>query len=176
MRVIRKTSAAAALLLTLAVAPALAGCTVAVVDPSEGAPSAERTPAGTTDGPDRSDAGLESPPASAPAETVSGDSQAQREALLAAVDTTMSCPDGPLTADGDIIRVEGHCERLVIDIDAGAVIADDVDDLTLRGSGTTVFVGNVLTLTVTGSASSVFWSGSTPDVSDSGAANTLKKG
>ncbi|MFT4258009.1 DUF3060 domain-containing protein [Microbacterium sp.] len=175
MRVIRNRSVAA-LLLALAVAPALAGCTVAVVDPSAGAPSAQRTPAGTADGAEGSDAGLESPPAYAPAEAGDDDTQAQREALLAAVDTTMLCPDGPLTADGDIVRVEGHCEQLVIEIDAGVVIADDVDALTLAGSGTTVFVENVLELTVTGDASSVFWSGSTPDVSDSGAANVLKRG
>jgi len=176
MRVTRKAPAAAALLLTLAMAPALSACTVAIVDPSDGAPRADRTESTATGTQERTDAGASSPPASAPASGTGEDAQTQRERLLAAADTTMSCPDGPLTADGDIVRVEGHCVELVIEIDAGAVIADDVDDLTLRGSGTTVFVGNVQTLTVTGSASTVFWSGSTPAVSDTGAANILKRG
>ena len=63
--------------------------------------------------------------------------------LIAAATTTMTCPPGPLDEDGAIIRVEGPCAELVIDIDAGVVIVDDVDELLLRGSGTVVYAGTI---------------------------------
>lgn len=170
----RLTPAAGVLLLMLVLAPALSGCSVSVIDPSSEGAQTEQAPPSSTSGDDGSDADEDAAPASTPPSGQS--SESQREALLAAASTTMSCPDGPLTSDGDIVRIEGPCADLVIEIDAGAVIADDVDTLTLSGSGTTVFVENVKTLRVTGSASSVFWTGSTPDVTDDGAANILKRG
>lgn len=167
----RLTPATTGLLLMLALAPAISGCSISILDPSsEEAPRTEPTPSASTIAREGSD------PASAPSSGPLSDTQAQRDALLAAASTTMSCPDGPLTSDGDIVRIEGPCADLVIEIDAGAVIADDVDALTLSGSGTTVFVENVKTIRVTGSASSVYWTGSTPDVTDDGTANTLKRG
>lgn len=172
----RLTPAAGVLLLMLVLAPALSGCSVSVIAPSsEGAPT-KQTPSSSTSGDEGSDADEDEDAAPASSPPSGQSSESQREALLAAASTTMSCPDGPLTSDGDIVRIEGPCADLVIEIDAGAVIADDVDTLTLSGSGTTVFVENVKTLRVTGSASSVFWTGSTPDVTDDGAANILKQG
>lgn len=178
MHATRNAPAAVALLLVLAAMPVLGGCSLRVIDPAD---DAGRSPAATTS-PDGGDvapvdpvvpSGEETPPASS---ALSTQGQAQRDALLAAADTTMTCPEGPLTADGDIVRVEGSCARLVVDLDVGAVIADDVENLTVNGSGTTVFVENVKTITVTGSTSDIFWTGSTPEVTDTGAANTVKHG
>lgn len=161
-------------LLSLAVlAAGLTGCTVGIVDPSEPSQKAP-TQEQTSQAPDAEE---EAPEAETPATSgLSADGQEERDRLIAAATTTMPCPDGPLTADGAIVRVEGACPELVIEIDAGVVIADDVDEFTLEGSGTIVYAENLGVVTVTGSASSIFWSGATPTVHDSGSSNTLRKG
>lgn len=168
MRFRRFASAAVSVLLSAGIAASLTACTISIVDPSAGTPPpSERTeeaPAPTDDD------------GAAPARGFSAEAQTRRDTLAAKASTTMPCPDGPLTADGTVIRVEGSCAELVIEIDAGAVIADDVESLTLNGSGTVVYVDSVSRLTVTGSASSVFWAGDTPSVSDTGSANELRKG
>ncbi|MFJ2553764.1 hypothetical protein [Microbacterium sp. NPDC087591] len=158
----------------------LTGCTVSIVDPaaegdratapqeSGSTPQTESTPR-TTPREDQTDDAAEASELSAP-------NAAERERLTAAATITMTCPRGPLDQDGSIIRVEGACADLVIDIDAGAVIADDVDRLQLRGSGTVVFAGTIGTATVSGSANQVIWSGPTPVLEDSGSANSLGRG
>lgn len=168
MRSARSLSLALA---TGALLTALSGCSIAVVDPGEadsGAPVVTDDTSTASDG---------TPSESEIAATgLSAEGQAIRDAKVAAATTTMPCPSEPLDQDGTIVRVEGDCAELVIEIDAGVVIADDVDQLTLKGSGTTVFVNSVKSITVTGSASDVYWAGDTPSVTDSGAANTIRKG
>jgi hypothetical protein len=158
----------------------LTGCTVSIVDPgaedhratvpqdADPAPQSESTPPAT---PPEDQADDEAPPSG-----LSAPNAAERERLTAAATITMTCPRGPLDQDGAIIRIEGSCADLVIDIDAGAVIADDVDQLQLRGSGTVVFAGTIGTATVSGSANQVIWSGPTPVLEDSGSANSLGRG
>lgn len=157
----------------------LTGCTVRIIDPSADevrspapqeagpAPQDETTPRATSS----PDEGTEAaPPApSAP-------NAAERERLIAAATITMTCPSGPLDHDGAVVRVEGSCASLVIDIDAGVVIADEVDELLLRGSGTVVYAGTIGTATVSGSANEVYWTGPTPTLEDDGSANSLGRG
>ena len=165
------TGVIAALLLT--------GCTVRIIDPSADevrspapqeagpAPQDETTPRATSS----PDEGTEAAP---PA--LSAPNAAERERLIAAATITMTCPSGPLDHDGAVVRVEGSCASLVIDIDAGVVIADDVDELLLRGSGTVVYAGTIGTATVSGSANEVYWTGPTPTLQDDGSANSLGRG
>ncbi|KQQ62758.1 hypothetical protein ASF63_18595 [Microbacterium sp. Leaf320] len=167
-------TATSALVAALVLAPTMSGCSVSIVDPTESS-----TPASTT--PERSEPSAQpgsAPPSSEPTSdsTLSAEGQVERARLIDAATTTMPCPSGPLTEDGAIIRVEGPCDQLIIEMDAGVVIADDVGALTLSGSGTVVYVGEVAAITVTGSASSIFWDGATPTVQDAGSANTLRRG
>lgn len=177
MRLTTHARIAAALVLATTAATMLSACSLSIVDPSA-TQGEQDTPATETDG---------TPPSTVPetpspqagddaAAGFSADAQQRRDILIAAATTTMPCPDGPLTNDGAVIRVEGPCPELVIEIDAGAVVADEVDSLILAGSGTTVYVDRVTTLRVTGSASSVFWAGETPALTDRGAANVLRRG
>lgn len=158
----------------------LTGCTVRIIDPSAEearspapqeagpAPQDETTPRATSS-PDEGDVDAAPPALSAP-------NAAERERLIAAATITMTCPSGPLDHDGAVVRVEGSCASLVIDIDAGVVIADDVDELLLRGSGTVVYAGTIGTATVSGSANEVYWTGPTPTLQDDGSANSLGRG
>lgn len=179
----RTTLTAAAALL---IAGALSGCSATIVD-GDASPSApaETPPAQTAPEPSSapSDAGSPSTesstsPGEDDAETsqLSAENAEERERLTASATTTMPCPSGTLDQDGAIIRVEGPCADLVIAIDAGVVIADDVENLSLSGSGTIVYAETIGSLTVTGSASVVHWTGRTPTVDDRGSANTLTRG
>lgn len=154
----------------------LSGCSAAIVD-GAASPSG---PASEVDEP------VAAPSPTAPAQSDSPDDGAasglspenaeERARFAAGATTTMPCPSGALDQDGAIIRVEGSCTDLVIEIDAGVVIADDVENLTLAGSGTVVYAETIGALTVTGSASVVHWTGATPTVDDRGSANTLTRG
>lgn len=147
----------------------LAGCTVSIIDPS-----APEPPENTTDAPSSA---AEAPPSTTePSAGFSSVNAAERDAYLAAADTTMTCPDARLDQTAAIVRIEGACAHLIIDIDAGVVIADDVEEITLNGDGTVVYVNDVSKLLVTGSANSVLWTGEAPDVKDIGTANSLGRG
>lgn len=181
----RGNSGARALRVALAgliLAVGLSGCALRVVDgeaaPTNAPAATEESSRSTPPAPD-----AEAPDAEAPdaektpaASGLSAENQRLRESMAASATTTMPCPRGPLTADATVIRVEGACADLVIEVDAGVVIADDVERLTLSGSGTTVYVQNVAAVTVTGSGSTVLWAGETPQLSDTGSSNTVRRG
>lgn len=166
-----------AALVTLVLAGALTGCTATIVD---------RGKEGTGDTDSPSSAATSAPPSEPDSATpdesskaggeLSATNAADRERLVAEATTTMPCPSDAMNQDGAVIRVEGACTDLVIDIDAGVVIADDVTNLTLSGSGTVIYAETIGSLTVTGSASVVYWTGETPTVNDRGTANTLVHG
>lgn len=171
MRVTASTVVAASVLLASLL---LTACSVRLVDPANTDSGSNRTEANSTPAPDRTStesASPESPPAEAPA----GDA-ARRQELLDAATTTMPCPDVPLQQDGAVIRVEGACDELRIDSDAAAVIVDDVAILTLTGDGTVVYANDIGEIRVSGSANAIHWLGETPQVTDSGSANTLRRG
>lgn len=189
----RRTTATSAPLTALLFVVVLSGCSVAIVDPTQpspasataSSPSEAGSPSDDAPSPDTSpdtSPGTSPGPEQSPGSRPSADSglsaagQAERARLSDAATTTMPCPTDPLTSDGAVIRVEGPCADLVIELDAGVVIADDVGTVTLSGSGTVVYVREVDAITVTGSASSIFWEDVTPTVDDRGSANTLKKG
>ena len=103
----------------------LTGCTVRIIDPSAdevrspapqeaGPPPQDETTPRATSSPDE---GTEAAP---PA--LSAPNAAERERLIAAATITMTCPSGPLDHDGAVVRVEGSCASLVIDIDAGVTL------------------------------------------------------
>ena len=180
MRIARTTVAVAlgAALLGLA----LSGCSVALEEPQPAGskPSTQET-APVADEPDEEaaepDEADEIPEDTSADTALSAENATERERLIGLATTTMPCPEGaPLAQHGAIIRVEGHCATLTIDLDAGVVIADDVDELVLNGDGTVVFAGKVSTLTVTGDVNSLYWTGDTPRLDDTGTANTLLRG
>jgi len=182
MRALRSVVATVALAALVVLS---SGCTVSIVDPSDRSSDAASTPERSDSAPDPTGAPLTPtssprPPArpsatpTSPALSIEG--AAERARLGDAATTTTACPQGPLTEDGAIIRIEGPCPELVIEIDAGAVIADEVDALTLSGSGTIVYVTGVGTVTITGSANAVHWQGDAPAVVDRGAANVVQRG
>ncbi|WP_435746416.1 hypothetical protein [Microbacterium sp. PMB16] len=180
MRASRSIAAAITVLVT---ATLVTGCTLRIVNP--GADGSD-TPAGSQ----RSETpAAEMPEEGAPeAETPKPDEDptppagldaehaAHRERLLASATTTMPCPSGPLQQDGAIIRVEGACDEIRIDLDAGAVIVDDVSSLLLSGSGTVVYADTVGEVRVSGTANEIYWVGETPGVTDTGTANVLRRG
>ncbi|KAA0959553.1 DUF3060 domain-containing protein [Microbacterium sp. ANT_H45B] len=185
----RRTTATSAPLTALLLVVVLSGCSVDIVDPTQpsassataSSPSEAGSPSDDAPSPDSSPDPSPDPEPSAGSRRsadagLSAAGQAERARLSDAATTTMPCPTDPLTSDGAVIRVEGPCADLVIEIDAGVVIADDVGAVMLSGSGTVVYVREVDAITVTGSASSIFWEGATPTVDDRGSANTLKKG
>lgn len=175
MRSARRPTAAIIALLSVVL---LSGCTVSIIDPAERdrpseTPSTAQTPADTSHQETDEDPG--------PAETRSSsgyspEHAAERARLLEGATATMTCPSGALDQDGAIIRVEGSCGELVIEMDAGVVIADDVEQLTLSGDGTVVYAETIGTVTVSGSADQVLWTGPTPIVQDTGTANALGRG
>lgn len=155
----------------------LGGCSATIIDRADDASGS--TPVPTRSAPIEPS---ETPPpaadddAAVDASGLSPENAADRERMLSMATTTMTCPAGALSEDGAIVRVEGECGDVVIEIDAGVVIVDDVQNLTLSGSGTVVYAGTVENLMVTGSASTVFWTGDTPTIDDRGSANTLRRG
>ena len=170
-----------AALATLVLLGALTGCTATIVDRGKDEADSASSPSTTTSGPSAPAPPVE--PETAEPDTsataggeLSATNAADRERLVAEATTTMPCPTETMNQDGAVIRVEGSCPELVIDIDAGVVIADDVTNLTLSGSGTVIYAETIGSLTVTGSASVVYWTGKTPTVDDRGTANTLVHG
>ncbi|WP_334152597.1 DUF3060 domain-containing protein [Microbacterium sp.] len=175
MRSARRPTAATVVLLTVVL---ISGCTVSIIDPTDRdrpseTPSSAETPA------DASPQETDDDPDTAETPATSGYSPehaAERARLIDGATVTMSCPSGVLAQDGAVIRVEGSCEELVIEMDAGVVITDDVEQLTISGDGTVVYAETIGTVTVSGSADQVYWTGPTPVVQDSGTANALGRG
>ena len=178
MRAFRSSAAAAAIV----VAVLLGGCTMRIIDPTAedtgattGATDAE-TPAPKTPDAAEDDDRSGPDPDPAPLDGLDAEHAEHRQRLLDSATTTMPCPTAPLQQDGTIIRIEGTCDEIRIDLDAGAVIVDDVASLQLSGSGTVVYVSTVGDVRVSGSANEIYWTGETPQVTDTGTANVLRRG
>ncbi|WP_223628866.1 DUF3060 domain-containing protein [Microbacterium sp. EST19A] len=172
-----RPSATAAAAIILAVL--LSGCTVRIIDPAAESPGAT---SGSTDTetPAAETPAAERPPTKTPEATehdgLDAEHAEHRQRLLDSVTTTMPCPTGPLQQDGSIIRIEGACAEVRIDLDAGAVIVDDVTTILLSGSGTVIYAGTLGEVRVSGSANEIYWTGETPQVTDTGTANVLRRG
>lgn len=181
MRASRSSIAAAA---TIDGAVLLSGCTMRIIDPTAedagpttgatGAETPAKTPVPKT--PDAAEDDDTSDPDPAPIDGLDAEHAAHRQRLLGSATTTMPCPTAPLQQDGTIIRIEGDCDEIRIDLDAGAVIVDDVSSLQLSGSGTVVYANTIGDVRVSGTANEIYWTGETPQVTDTGTANVLRRG
>lgn len=197
----RRATRTTARALTLAVAGLLllAGCGVEVTDgaapgPSSTVPAAGTATSGTTTPgptePDAPNASTTAPDQATSDPTTSDDPTgrgeapavtdpdlaAERDDILGKVTTTVAC-DGTrvLDTDGAYVRVEGPCDLLTVQMDAGAVVADDVTELRVLGTGVTVFTDALTTLSVSGDINWVYWAGTTPDVTDVGTSNVVAR-
>lgn len=154
----------------------LSGCAMRVTDTATETPVASESP---TQNPATSTPDPGPTPASPDAFLVIPDPDAAQERadLIAAATTVLRC-DGERTLDeqATVVRVEGECDVLVVAMDAGVVVADDVRELQVTGAGSVVYAGKVDVLTVSGTANSVTWTGATPDVRDTGVSNILRAG
>lgn len=162
----------------------LSGCTVRIIDPggpdagSTASPSVRETSAAQTpedDEPDQSTPAVQ-PPETSPVDGWDAEHAEHRQRLSDSVTTTMPCPTAPLQQDGTITRIEGDCDEVRIDLDAGAVIIDDAASLLLSGSGTVVYADTLGDVRVSGTANEIYWLGATPQVTDTGTANVLRRG
>ncbi|MDR6865801.1 hypothetical protein J2Y69_000383 [Microbacterium resistens] len=173
-----------AVILAAGLALGLTACSVNVVD--ETAPAG--TPSGASSAPSSTPPAAPSGAASDEGSTTQSDTPKDapkdsadeagpsREELAAAA-TTVRC-DGELVLDGDgeAIRVDGPCDHLLVTMNAGVVIADDIRALDVRGAGLVILTGTIAVLDVTGSGNTVRWTGATPKVTDGGAGNLLTAG
>ncbi|MGX1934655.1 hypothetical protein [Microbacterium resistens] len=179
MRTLRPLSG---VLVATALLVALSGCSVAVVDGEAGEPSSSSSPD------TGADTGRESAEddASSAASTGAEDSlpaaddaatgaDPTREALIASSTRTLRC-DGELTLLDDAMatRVEGSCDRLILNTRGSQVVTDDVAFLEVIGDGNVVLSGAVDKLLVNGEGNVVRWTGETPEISDVGSTNVLK--
>lgn len=162
-----------ALTVAALLAAALTSCSVNVVDggaPAE--PSAEQstpptdftvekqTSADDTD--ERDQGGLEG---------------LDRETLIASATTVRRC-DGELTILDDAVtmRIEGACDRLILNTRGSQIVTDDVAFLEVIGDGNVVLSSTVDKLLVNGAANVVQWQGATPTITETGSANVLTAG
>ncbi|WP_378148424.1 DUF3060 domain-containing protein [Cnuibacter sp. UC19_7] len=178
----RRTVGAAALATAGALAAVLlSGCTLTLRDPGATGAGGTMPVAVPSPSPTAMPTPTPTPSLTAGAsDTLIGPSDAaggaaDRDRWIAAATSTQVCsPDLTIgaSATATVVRVEGSCGTLVIEADAGVVVADDVRTLLVEGTGATVSVLQVGAVTVTGDANVVRWSGSAPVVDDTGAANT----
>ena len=78
--------------------------------------------------------------------------------------------------DATIVRVEGACDRIVVNASGAQLVADDVALVEVIGNSNVVLTGAVQKVLVNGEANVVHWTGKTPTVSDIGSTNTLTAG
>lgn len=146
----RKTTLTALPLAALILVTALSGCSEAGNAPTSDAPSA--------------------------AAGESEDYATIRDAAIATVTATMSCPDEPLALDGEVVHIEGDCGSIELDLDGGLVIVDRVDTLTVSGTGNAVFADTINSLVVDGTGNSVMWATGETHIEDTGSGNDLQQG
>jgi len=190
-----------ALALAALLAIGLTGCSVSVTDAeAPGDETATASPGSQPAGDDTAaESGSETEPADEPAapededpqpvassdsSSGGGDSWSEEEAdyrddMLDAVTRTLTC-DGEVTFTpdeaGTVAKIDGPCDRIVVDMFAGVVIAGEVGEIEVNGSGNVIYLDSVDAITAAGDANSVSWLGDTPKVSDSGAGNVIISG
>ncbi len=158
----------------LALAAALTGCSISVVDSANPSASPESSASVTQEGEHRTDPPKPAPQTDPPVSLRDGPT---RDTLIATATTIQRC-DGQLTLmqDAMTVRVEGACDRLILNAHGAQVVADDVAVVEIIGDSNVVFAGSIQKLNVNGSANVVTWTGATPTVSDIGSGNTLTAG
>lgn len=157
----------------------LTGCTVAVSEPDEATSSQQPQATEQTDQTEQEETASE-PAAEEPTETSwSSTTAAERESAIELATTTMTC-SGELVLGasytGQVVKIDGPCDHLVLHMDGGVVIAGDVTTLDVYGVGTVGYIDSVDTITATGSANVISWAGATPEITDTGVGNVLRAG
>jgi hypothetical protein len=111
--------------------------------------------------------------------TWSDDEAEYRDSVLEAVTRTLTC-DGELVfgqnEPGQIVKVDGPCDRIVVRMAAGVVIAGEVGAIEVSGPGNVIYLDSIDTISVTGDGNAISWLGSTPQVTDTGAGNVITSG
>lgn len=162
-------------LAVLALATALAGCAVEISDPDASAaapnPSIEVESPAAVDEPEET--------ASAPADDAPDDSvlaTITRDDMIAAATATIACTPG-LVIDQHtaVVRVEGDCDDVTVTADAAVVVLDDVTRVRVTGTGSVVSTLGLRTLEIAGDATTVWWQGSAPQVTDTGVGNVVQR-
>ncbi|GGO63520.1 hypothetical protein GCM10010910_16270 [Microbacterium nanhaiense] len=109
----------------------------------------------------------------------SAEEAAYRDSMLELVTRTLTC-DGELVfgknEPGQIVRIDGPCEHVVVHMDAGVVIAEEVGSIEVSGAGNVIYLDGVDTISVAGDANAISWLGATPQVTDTGAGNVIVSG
>lgn len=152
----------------------LSGCGVSITGPDQAdqtAPTSSEATAPTDESANETDTGAE------PDSDTEPDGGSERATLRESATTTVTC-DGELTLKqtAAIVSIEGDCTRLIVSLDAGAVVVGDVDTLEVTGTGTAVYTDSVAVVTVTGDGNTVQWTGTDPKVTDEGTGNVLMAG
>jgi len=135
-------------------------------------PEPEETEPASTD-----EAGADSDGAAA---TTWSDEEAEyRASMLEVVTRTLTC-DGELVFGqndpGQIVKIDGPCEHIVVHMNAGVVVAEEVGSIDVSGAGNVIYLDSVDTINVAGDANAISWLGSTPTVTDTGAGNVVISG
>jgi hypothetical protein len=181
-----------ALALSVLLIAGLSGCSVSVSDPEE--PSTRTDNAVSDASEDSSETGSAGEPAGEAGEPVeaagadsdgdvtttwSDDEAEYRDSVLEAVTRTLTC-DGELVfgqnEPGQIVKVDGPCDRIVVRMAAGVVIAGEVGAIEVSGPGNVIYLDSIDTISVTGDGNAISWLGSTPQVTDTGAGNVITSG
>lgn len=155
------TLAALALLLT--------GCSVAYEVP--GAPAAAPAPP-STPAPAASAAEEHEPSVSTPPSAASDDLRAR----YADVAQQTSCASGEVVVSqaGATVSITGECALVTVAASGAVVLADRIGTLEITGAANQVQAASVDVARLGGSGNDVRWESRTPDVTDTGVANTAR--
>ncbi|MDR2997526.1 MAG: hypothetical protein LBU78_05360 [Microbacterium sp.] len=163
MRIIRTV---AGVVTAVALAFTATACSVSIVD---------RTAPSESSSTDAGSKGVEKTASDAPAAPDAAG--ATRDDITARAARTLRC-DGELTMldDAVVVRIDGSCDRLILNTTGSQVVAEDIGTLEVIGDNNLVLTGAVDHLTVNGESNIVHWTGATPNVTDVGDTNTLTAG
>ncbi|GAB3152207.1 hypothetical protein GCM10027058_19770 [Microbacterium neimengense] len=156
--------------LTLAaLAVLLTGCSVAYEPP--GAPAAESapssTPAPATSASKEQESSVSTPPSAA------SDDLRERYADVA---QQTSCASGEVVVSqaGATVSITGECALVSVTASGAVVLADRIGALEITGAANQVQAASVDVARLGGSGNDVRWESGTPEVTDTGAANTAR--
>ncbi|MGO2660698.1 hypothetical protein [Mycetocola reblochoni] len=158
------TGRAGAVLAALALAVTLSGCTPAASTTDTG--SAASAPTATLT------------PSASPSPTSGSEASIDRALLLDHVAQERSCDGGSLTLDdapeGEVLRVTGHCDEIVVPMRGTVLVADDVAELRVESHDVLVSTTALGAAELQGDDIVVGWSeGDAPEVTDEGSGNVV---
>ncbi len=154
-----------------ALAVLLTGCSVAYEAP--GAPAADpapsSTPAPATSVPN------EQAPSPGPSGPPSAASDELRERYADVAQQT-SCASGEVVVAqaGATVSIEGECALVRVTASGAVVLADRIGTLEITGAANQIQAASVDIAQLGGSGNDVRWESGSPDVTDTGAANTAR--